>query len=140
MFRAIALLTTGIAVSAALSEAAEQRGNSARESFKAATLGSAAAILVDNADLTLALGAKRGYLELQAIIWTDGSRRRGKNAEGRRIGDYSAFFLDLDSDGALTTAMDRVYYLNPWPSKRGVFYVTREKSDSRKGGEFVVPE
>ncbi len=120
------LVSPALALLAAVpTEAAEEQVNPARESFKTATLGSAATILVDNADLTLALGAKRGYLELQAIIWADGSRRHGKNAEGRRIGDYSAFFLDLDSDGAPTAELDRDYYLNPWPSRRGIFYVTK---------------
>ena len=104
--------------------AAEQRLSLARESFNAEILDNAATILVDNGDLTLALGTKPGYLELKAIIWADGISRFGRNAKGERIGDSSALIFDLDSDGARTAELDRTYYLNPWPSRRGVFYVT----------------
>ncbi len=79
-----------------------------------------AIVLCDRTDLRLSVWNNREVLFVQAVLWTDDDETLGESRDGRKIGDNSALSLDIDADGRHTAEVDRIYYLNPWPSRPGL--------------------
>jgi thiol-disulfide isomerase/thioredoxin len=93
----------------------------------------AATVLCDNKDLRVSAWNDAGHLYVQAIVWKDGDDSLGETEDGRKIGDHSDLLIDADADGKVTPNVDRVYALNPWPSRLGLHYQVRV-SDSASTG------
>jgi len=81
-----------------------------------------AVVLCDRADLRFSVWNNREFLFLQAVLWNDPDQTPGEIPDGRAIGDNAALGLDIDADGRWTADVDRIYYLNPWPSRPGLRY------------------
>ena len=81
-----------------------------------------AVVLCDRDDLRFSVWNNREFLFLQAVLWNDPDQTPGETADGRAIGDNAALGLDIDADGRRTADVDRIYYLNPWPSRPGLRY------------------
>ena len=79
-----------------------------------------AVVLRDWTDLRLSVWNNREVLVVQAVLWTDDDETPGETPDGRKIGDNAALSLDVNGDGRPTADVDRIYYLNPWPSRPGL--------------------
>ncbi len=81
-----------------------------------------AVVLCDRADLRFSVWNNGEVLYLQAVLWNDPDDTPGETPDGRVIGDNAALGLDINADGRRTADVDRIYYLNPWPSRPGLRY------------------
>ena len=81
-----------------------------------------AIVLCDRADLRVSVWNNREVLFVQTVLWNDGDETLGETQDGRTIGDNAALGLDVNADGRHTTDVDRIYYLNPWPTRPGLRY------------------
>lgn len=81
-----------------------------------------AIVLCDRADLRVSVWNNREVLFVQAVLWNDGDDTLGETRDGRTIGDNAALGLDVNADGRHTADVDRIYHLNPWPSRPGLRY------------------
>jgi thiol-disulfide isomerase/thioredoxin len=79
-----------------------------------------AVVLCDWPDLRLSVWNNREVLFVQAVLWNDGDETPGETQDGRPIGDNAALGLDVNADSRYTANVDRIYYLNPWPSRPGL--------------------
>ncbi len=73
------------------------------------------------------------YLFAQAVLWTDGDASLGKTDGNEETGDSSKLMLDLDANGEATPNVDRHYWLNRWPSMRGLHYQISLSARGRTG-------
>ena len=81
-----------------------------------------AEVVCDNDDLRVSVWNDTKFFYLQAILWNDGDDTLGETSDGRKIGDGSSLFLDLDGNEEVTGKVDRDYTLNPWPRLQGLYY------------------
>jgi len=81
-----------------------------------------AIVLCDRADLRVSVWNNGEVFYLQAVVWADGDDTPGETPDGKLIGDNAYLGLDVNADGADTADVDRVYSLNPWPSRPGLRY------------------
>ncbi len=81
-----------------------------------------AIVLCDRADLRVSVWNNREVLFVQAVLWNDGDDTLGETQDGRTIGDNAALGLDVKADGRHPADVDRIYYLNPWPTRPGLRY------------------
>jgi hypothetical protein len=84
-----------------------------------------AKVLWDDADLRFSVWNDAQYLFVQAIVWKDDDDTLGETSDGRSIGDTAALSILVDPAGQETVLKDRVYYVNPWPHKSGLYYGAR---------------
>ena len=78
--------------------------------------------LCDRPDLRVSVYNSDHWLYVQAIVWEDGDSTLGKSSRGKDIGDFSVLMLHLDDSAKRTPHVDRNYYLNPWPSQKGLYF------------------
>jgi len=81
-----------------------------------------AIVLCDRPDLRVSVWNNREVLLVQAVLWNDSDETPGETPDGRKIGDNAALGLDVNADGRHTADVDRIYHLNPWPSRPGLRY------------------
>ena len=81
-----------------------------------------AVVLCDRADLRVSVWNNAMVLYVQAVVWADDDDATGETPDGRPIGDNAYLSLDVNADGTDTAEVDRVYSLNPWPSRPGLRY------------------
>lgn len=81
-----------------------------------------AQVICDRSDLRVSVYNNDHSIFVQAILWGDGDSGLGKTHRGKAIGDFSALLLHLDDSPKRTFHMDRNYYLDPWPSQKGLYF------------------
>jgi thiol-disulfide isomerase/thioredoxin len=81
-----------------------------------------AAVLIDNADYRVSLYSDDRYLFVQSVVWHDGDDSLGETVDGRAIGDRTNLYVDVDGNGEVTPNVDRVYLVNYFPSRPGLYY------------------
>ena len=81
-----------------------------------------ASVLCDNDSLRLSVWNNRKYLFVQAILWKVSEHTLGKTEDNRDIGNSSELVIAA-TNGKRSFGLDRSYYLNPWPSLPGLYYI-----------------
>ena len=81
-----------------------------------------ARVLVDDDDFRVSIANDSEHLAIQAIIWKDNDKALGPNSVGQTSGDYSALLTSNNKGSKLEPNVDRTYFLDPLPDKRGLYY------------------
>lgn len=107
-----------------------------------------AQVLCDRPDLRVSAWNDAAHLFVQAIMRGDGDAAAGEGATGADEIDWSMLCVDADADGADTADVDRIYSINPLPTRTGLQYqvytgeerMTHLRDDSAGRGSVVLVE
>ena len=92
-----------------------------------------ATVLWDKPALRVSVWNNDQYLFVQAVLWTVGGPTLVSAASTEPPDDSSKLMLDLDANGAATANLDRHYWLNRWPTLKGLSYQVSRSANSRTG-------
>lgn len=103
-----------------------------------------ATLLVDSENFRVSIANDSNYLAVQAIVWNDDNDESGKNSAGQTSGDYSALVTAIGNGDKLEPNIDRVYYVNPRPQRKGLYYTIylgkRKVTETLPNGKEVTYE
>jgi thiol-disulfide isomerase/thioredoxin len=89
-----------------------------------------AVVLCDDEDLRVSVVNDAQHLFVQAIVWRDRDQTLGESTDGRAIGDRAYLDIDADADAAITTNVDRRYWLDVLPTRLGLSYQVHQGGGS----------